>query len=89
MEGPHMYGFEFAGKDPLESVDPPSRDVVVTCSPPPLTDLSDTPEPEGTGEDVIPRPSTPLCEPVPRVESGPAELAGVIGVPAPTSGLAG
>ena len=71
------------GRDALESVDPPSTDGDVTCSPPPLTDLRDTPEPEGTGEDVIPRPSTPLCE---RALSG-TELAGVIGVPGPMSGL--
>lgn len=43
--------------DPLESVDQ-SKDDVAAWSPP-LTDASDIPEPDGTGEAVIPRPRTP------------------------------
>ncbi|KIO05794.1 hypothetical protein M404DRAFT_504185 [Pisolithus tinctorius Marx 270] len=59
---PNVYGFGFGGNEPLESVDP-STDGVATCSPPPLTDLNDTPEPDGTGEAVMPRPKTPVCGP--------------------------
>lgn len=71
----------------LESVDP-STDGVATYSPPPLAEFNDTPDPDGTGEAVMPRPKIPVCDPVDPCWGAPKlpVVSGVIGF---ESGLKG
>lgn len=84
---PNVYGFGFGGNEPLESVDP-STDGVATYSPPPLAEFNDTPDPDGTGEAVMPRPKIPVCDPVDPCWGAPKlpVVSGVIGF---ESGLRG